>query len=54
MLKCLSWKRTEIILSFLRFLPSSESQTVFFFFYFFDHSVSSKRFLPIIVDIIII
>ena len=43
----LPWKRTEIILSFLRLHPSTTSQTLV------DHegySISSKGFLPTVVD----
>ena len=47
----LPWKRTEIILSFLRLHPSTAFQTLV------DHdgySISSKGFLPILVDIMVI
>ena len=43
----LPWKRTEIILSFLRLHPSTTFQTLV------DHegySISSKGFLPTVVD----
>ena len=45
----LPWKQTEIILSFLRLHPSTAFQTLFV-----DrdgHSISSKGFLPAVVDI---
>ena len=47
----LPWKRTEIILSFLRLHPSTAFQTLV------DHdvySISSKGFLPVVVDIMVI
>ena len=47
----LPWKRTEIVLSFLRLYPSTEFQSLV------DHdgySISSKRFLPTVVDIMAI
>ena len=46
------WKRTEIILSFLRLHPSTAFQTLFV-----DHdgySISSEGFLPTVVDIMVI
>ena len=47
----LPWKRTEIILLFLRFHPSSAFQTLVDY----DcYSISSKGFLPTVVDIIVI
>ena len=45
------WKRTEIILSFLRLHPSTAFRTLV------DHhvhSISSKGFLPAVVDIMVI
>ena len=47
----LPWKRTEIILSFLRLHPNTAFQTLV------DHdgySISSKVFLPAVVDIMVI
>ena len=47
----LPWKQTEIILSFLRLHPSTAFQTLV------DHdgySISSKGFLPTVVDIMVI
>ena len=47
----LSWKRTEIILLFLRWHPSTAFRTLV------DHdgySISSKGFLPTVVDIMVI
>ena len=47
----LPWKRTEIILSFLSLQPSTAFRT------FVDcegYSISSKGFLPIVVDIMVI
>ena len=47
----LPWKRTEIILVFLRLHPSTAFQTLV------DHdgySISSKVFLPAVVDIMVI
>ena len=47
----LPWKRTEIILSFLRLRPSTAFQT------FVDHhgySIFSEEFLPRVVDIMVI
>ena len=47
----LPWKRTEIILSFLRLHPS----TAFWTFVDYDgYSISSKGFLPTVVDIMVI
>ena len=48
----LPWKQTEIILSFLRLHPSTA-----FWAFFVDHdgcSISSKEFLPTVVDIMVI
>ena len=47
----LPWKRTEIILSFLRLHPSTLFQTLI---YYDGHSISSKGFLPTVVDIMAI
>ena len=47
----LPWKRIEIILSFLRLHPSAAFQTPV------DddgYSISSKGFLPVVVDIMVI
>ena len=47
----LPWKPTEIILSFLRLHPSTAFRTLV------DHdgySVSSKGFLPTVIDIMVI
>ena len=47
----LPWKQTEIILSFLKLHPSTAFRTLI------DHdgySISSKGFLPTVVDIIVI
>ena len=47
----LPWKRTEIILSFLRLHPSTAFRTLV------DHdgySISSEGFLPAVVDIMVI
>ena len=47
----LPWKRTEIILSFLRLHPS----TVFEILVDYEgYSISSKGFLPTVVDIMVI
>ena len=51
MLNGLPWKRTDIILSFLRSHPSTAFWTLV------DHdgySISSKGFLPTVVDIMVI
>ena len=48
----LPWKLKEIILSFLRLHPSTAFQTLFV-----DHdgfSISSKGFLPTVVDVMVI
>ena len=47
----LPWKRTEIILSFLRLHPSTLFQILI---YYDGHSISSKGFLPTVVDIMAI
>ena len=47
----LTWKQTEIILSFLRLHPSTAFQT---FVDYEGYSISSKGFLPTAVDIIAI
>ena len=50
-LNLLPWKRTEIILSFLRLHPSTASDS------FVDHdgySISSEEFLPAVVEIMVI
>ena len=44
----LPWKRTEIILSFLRLHPSTSFQTLVDYD---GYSISSKGFLPTVVDI---
>ena len=47
----LTWKRTKIILSLLRLHPS----TVFWTLVDYDgYSISSKGFLPTVVDIMVI
>ena len=48
----LPWKRTEIILSFLRLYPSTAFQTLFVDYD--GYSISSKGFLPTVVDIMVI
>ena len=51
LLNGLPWKRTEIILSFLRLHPSTAFDS------FVDHdgySISSEGFLPAVVDIMVI
>ena len=51
MLNGLPWKQTEIILPFLRLHPSTAFRTLV------NHdgySISSKGFLPVIVDIMVI
>ena len=47
----LPWKQTEIILSFLRLHPSTAVQTLVDCD---DYSMSSKGFLPTVVDIMVI
>ena len=47
----LSWKGREIILSFLRFHPSTAFQTLADYE---GYSISPKGFLPTVVDIIVI
>ena len=47
----LPWKRTEIILLFLRLYPSAAFQTLVDYD---DYSISSKGFLPTVVDIMVI
>ena len=47
----LPWKRTEIILSFLRFHPSTAFRTLVDYE---CYSISCKGFLPIAVDIMVI
>ena len=47
----LPWKRTEIILSFLRLHPSTAFQTLVDYE---GYSISSKGFLPTAVDIMVI
>ena len=51
-LNCLSWKRREIILSFLRLHQSISFWT--FFFNYEGYSISSKGFLLIVADIMVI
>ena len=51
MLNGLLWKRTEIILSFLRLHPSTVFQTLVDYE---GYSISSKGFLPIVVDIVVL
>ena len=51
MLNGLPWKQTEIILLFLRLYPSTAFQT---FVDYEGYSISSKGFLPTIVDIMVI
>ena len=46
----LPWKETEIILSFLRLHPSTAFQTLV---NYDGYSISSKGFLPIVVDIMV-
>ena len=50
----LPWKQTEIILLFLRLHPSTASDSFFFFFNYDSYSISSKGFLPTVVDIMVI
>ena len=45
------WKQTDIILSFLRFHPSTAFQTLVDYE---NYSISSKGFLPKVIDIIVI
>ena len=45
----LPWKRTEIILSVLRLHPSTAT-----FVDYDGHTISSKGFLPTVVDIMVI
>ena len=47
----LPWKQTEIILSFLRLHPSAALD---FLVDYDDYSISSKGFLPVVVDIMVI
>ena len=47
----LTWTRTEIVLSFLRLHPSIAFQTLVDYDGF---SISSKGFMPTVVDIIVI
>ena len=47
----LLWKRTEIILSFLRLHPSTAFQTLDDYD---GYSISFKGFLPTVVDIMVI
>ena len=51
MLNGLSWKGTEIILSFLRLHPSTAFQTLVGHD---GYSISSEGFLPTVVDIMVI
>ena len=51
MLNVLPWKRTKIILSFLRLHPSTTFQTLVDYK---GYSISSKGFLPTVVDIMAI
>ena len=51
MLNGLPWKGREIILSFLRLYPSTAFQTLAVYE---GYSISSKGFLPTVVDIMII
>ena len=50
-LNCLPWKLTEIILSFLRLHPSTAFWTLFDYD---GYSISSKWFLPTVIDIMVI
>ena len=55
MLNGLPWKWTEIILLFLRLHPSTAFQSMLLTFVDYDgYSISSKGFLPTIVDIMVI
>ena len=47
----LPWKRTEIILSFLRLRPNTAFQTLVDYD---GYSISSKEFLPTVVDVMVI
>ena len=49
-LNVLSWRRTEIILSFLRLYPSTVFGTVVDYE---AHSISSMGFFPTVVDIMV-
>ena len=51
MLNGLPWNQTEIILSFLRLHPSTAFQTLVDYE---GYSISSKGFLPSVVDIMTI
>ena len=51
MLKGLPWKQTEIILSFLRLHPSTAFWTLVDYE---GNSISSKGFLPTVVDLMVI
>ena len=51
MLNGLPWKWTEIIMLFLRLHPSTAFQTLVDYE---GYSISSKGFLPTVVDIIVI
>ena len=51
MLNGLPWNPTEVILSFLRLYPSTAFQTRVDYE---GYSISSKRFLPTVVDIMVI
>ena len=48
----LTWKRAEIILLFLRLHPSTAFWTLFVDYE--DYSISSKGFLPAVVDIMVV
>ena len=49
-LKGLPWRRTEIILSFLKLHPGTAMDS----FVDYDGYISSKEFLPTVVDIMVI
>ena len=51
LLNCLPQKRTEVILSFFRLHPSTAFQTLFLTCV--GYSISSKGFLPIVVDMMV-
>ena len=51
MLNSLPWKQTEIILSFLRLHPSSAFRTLVDYD---GYSISTKGFLPTVIDIMVI
>ena len=51
MLNGLPWKQTEIILSLLRLYTSTAFQALVDYD---DYSISSKGFLPTVVDLIVI